>query len=137
MKFNKKFTEVPQSSVSKHPFLMFPFFKNIWTPRLEPTKCLTVFFTTLVLQGYPQGYILSYFYRFLRVLSPSRILAEFSATLCGKNLLSMMFVVLENALNLGIFPHGPVSHSKLQAISFQSLFPKRWRKLWFSLSKFN
>ena len=37
-------------------------------------------FTTLVLQDYPQKYILSYFFKLLRVLSLFRMLAEFSLT---------------------------------------------------------
>ena len=35
----------------------------------------------------------------------------------------MMFTFLEDALNLGIFTHVPVSHSKLQAEHFGNLFP--------------
>ena len=35
----------------------------------------------------------------------------------------MVFTFLENALNLGIFTHAPVRHSKLQAEFFENLFP--------------
>ena len=35
----------------------------------------------------------------------------------------MVFTFLENALNLGIFTHAPVPHSKLQAKFFENLFP--------------
>ena len=58
-------------------FLMF-LLKNIKIHRLEQTSWQTVFFTTLVLQDQPQGYILSYFFKLLRDLS--RILVEFSLT---------------------------------------------------------
>ena len=34
-----------------------------------------------------------------------------------------MFTFLGNALNLGIFTHAPVPHSKLQAEFFENLFP--------------
>ena len=50
----------------------------------------------------------------------------------------MVFTFLENALNLWIFSHAPVPHSKLQVEVFENLFaPRRkWsRKLWFALSK--
>ena len=35
----------------------------------------------------------------------------------------MVFTFLENASNLGIFTHVPVSHSELQAKLFENLFP--------------
>ena len=35
----------------------------------------------------------------------------------------MVFTFLENALNLGVFTHAPVPHLKLQAESFENLFP--------------
>ena len=41
---------------------------------------------------------------------------------------SMVFAFLENALNLGIFTHAPVSHSKLQAEFFENLFPPTAKK---------
>ena len=37
----------------------------------------------------------------------------------------MVFAFLENALNLGIFTHAPVPHSKLQAEVFENLFPPK------------
>ena len=43
-------------------------------------------------------------------------------------------------INLCIFTHTPVPHSKLQVEFFENLFPPRrkgWRKLWFTLWKFN
>ena len=52
----------------------------------------------------------------------------------------MVFTLLENALNLCIFTHTAVHHSKLQAEFFEYLFlPSRkgWSKLWYVLSKFN
>ena len=35
----------------------------------------------------------------------------------------MVFTFWENALNLGVFTHAPVPHLKLQAESFENLFP--------------
>ena len=34
----------------------------------------------------------------------------------------MVFTLLENALNLGIFTHAPVPHSQLQTEFFENLF---------------
>ena len=48
----------------------------------------------------------------------------------GKNFQFMVFTFLENALNLCVFTHAPIPHSKLQAEFFENLFPQRrngWR----------
>ena len=66
--------------------------KNISNPRSRSTKweINIVLITVLVLQEYPQGYILSFIYKLLRALSLSRMLLEFSlrpvySTIVGKN----------------------------------------------------
>ena len=62
------------------------------------------------------------------------------STMWGKFFQFIVFIFLENALNLWIFVYAPVPYSKLQAGFFENLFPpwrKRWRELWFSLTKFN
>ena len=41
----------------------------------------------------------------------------------GKIFKFMVFTSLENALNIGIFTHAPVPHSKLPADIFENLFP--------------
>ena len=41
----------------------------------------------------------------------------------GKNFQLMVFTFLENALNLCIFTHAPVPHSKIQAEFFENLLP--------------
>ena len=46
--------------------------------------------------------------------------------MCGKDF-SIYGVQLENALNLCIFTHCPVPHSKLQVQLFENLFPPRAR----------
>ena len=120
------------------------FFKNISTPRLEPTNgkqcCLpplsfkislkdTSFHISLNSLGFyfsPEC-LLNIFYLYIPQFVG--IIFQF-----------MMFTFLENALNLLLFTHAPVPHSKLQAEFFENLFPlrrKRWRKLWLTLSKFN
>ena len=46
----------------------------------------------------------------------------------GKMLKFMVFAFLENVLNLGIFTHVPVPHSKLQPEFLENLFPQTGRK---------
>ena len=83
----------------------------------------------LALQDYPQGYILSYFYKLPRALSLSpkcllNFLSIFYIPQCvGKVFKFMEFTFLENALTLGIFTHVPV-HSKL-AHKFLSSRPRQ------------
>ena len=101
-------------------------------------------FTTLVLQYWPKGYILSHFFKLPRVFSLQNVYWIFSdlyiPSCVGKIFQFIVFTFLENALNLCIFTRAPVAHSKLQVKFFDNLFPprqKKWRKLWFALSKFN
>ena len=41
----------------------------------------------------------------------------------GKHFKFIVFTFLENPLNIGIFIHAPVPHTKLQAEFFENLFP--------------
>ena len=41
----------------------------------------------------------------------------------GKRFKFIVFTFLENALNIGIFIHASVPHTKLQAEFFENLFP--------------
>ena len=62
------------------------------------------------------------------------------STMCGKFFQFIVFTFPESALNLCIFIHAPVPHSKLQVEFFENLFSRRrkgWRKLWFALLKIN
>ena len=68
------------------------------------------------------------------------MLVEFSLTWCSHHIQFMVFTFQEITLNLCIFTHASIPHSKLQAEFLKNLFParrKRWRKLWFYLLKFN
>ena len=111
-------------------FWCYLFFKNVSTARLEPTKWQTGLFIILVFQNQHQGYILSYFINLLRVLSPSRDLAEFCLTciihdIWGKMLQFMVFTFLENALNLCIFTHTLVPHAQNARQDFlKACFPQ-------------
>ena len=121
---------------------------------------ISVLITTLILQSYPKGYILSYFYKLPRALSLSRMLVAFSLkllypTLCGKCFEFMEFTFLKDALIQAIFTHAPphlklapkVSHPSQKkllilpgSILSKMCFPhsrKGWIKLWFALSKFS
>ena len=75
----KRCTEKPQSSISKHPFSEVPSFSKISQPsgqnqQIGKQCCLRPLFFK------PHGYIFSYCFKLLRVLSLSRMLAEFSLT---------------------------------------------------------
>ena len=111
---NTKCTEKPQSSVSTHPLLRCSlFFKKYLNRQVRTDKLVTTL--VLVLQYYPQWYILSHFFKLLKVLSLSRMLVEFTLT-CMFNHLEeqlfnfMVFTFLENALNLWIYswPNSPI-----------------------------
>ena len=52
------------------------FFKNISTPKFKTNKMVNSVVYRPCPQDYPQGYILSYFFKLLRVLSLSRMLVE-------------------------------------------------------------
>ena len=58
-------------------FLLPTLFWGYLKPQIKLETSI-VSIITLLLQDYPQGYILSYFYKLLRALSFSRMLAEFS-----------------------------------------------------------
>ena len=71
--------------------------------------------TTFVLQDYPQGYILSYFYKPPRAISLARMLVEFLSNFppcVGKIIKFMELTFLENPLIWGIFTR-TTRHSKL------------------------
>ena len=76
LSFTKE-SHLPRTTL-KTPSLFFCeslFFEDISTPRSE---WQTVLITTLVLQDWPQRYILSFFYKFSGALSLSRMVVEFS-----------------------------------------------------------
>ena len=57
------------------------------------------------------------------------MLVEFFLTCVGKIFKFMLFLFLENTLNLRVFNHAPAPHSKLQKDFFENLFHPR-RKGW-------
>ena len=78
---NTKCTKVPQPCISMHPFSDVPFFSKISQPHVTTNKMInSVVYHLCSSQDYPQGYILSYFFKLLRALPLSRILVEFSLT---------------------------------------------------------
>ena len=69
-----------------------------------------------------------YFFKLLGVLSLSRMLVEFSDLCippCVGKIFQFMVFTLENALNLCIFTHCSVPHSKLQIQFLENLFSPR------------
>ena len=138
---NTKWAEVPQSSISTHPFFWCSlFFKNISTARLEPTNgkqcCLRPLSFKISLKDRSFHISLNSLGLYL---SSECLLNLYIPPCLGKNFKFMVFAFLEKTLNLGIFTHAPVHHSELQAEVFENLFLQRkgCRKLWFALSKFN
>ena len=127
---NTKCTEVPQSSISLQPFseVLCFFFLNIWQ------TVVNTMVTSVVYLLCPRAYILSYFIKLLRDLSLSgMVVACMFHQVREKFSEFMVFTFLENALNLHIFTHALIPHSKFQ----DNINIKEWRKLCFNLSKFN
>ena len=111
-------------------FLMFPIFQKYLSSQVTTNKMVNS------VVSHP---CLSYFFKLLRVLFVSRMLVY--STIVWENFFNLWFShSWKNALNICIFTHALVSHSKLQARLFENLFPPRQkgrRKIWFALSKFN
>ena len=134
------YREKPQSSISVHHFSDVASFSKISqpTPSLESTNQQRI--NSVIYHPCPSGLasgIHPYFFKLLRVLSLSKTFVEFSVTCVFQHSKFFQFMVftLENTLNLCIFTHAPVPQSK---ICFpQGPRTKRWRKLWFTLLKFN
>ena len=80
---------MPQFFISMYPFSVAHYFRrylNFFQIRINK---MVNSINTLALQDQSQGYILSYFFKVLRVLPLSRMLVEFSlrlvySTMCGK-----------------------------------------------------
>ena len=100
-----------------------------------------MFFTTLILQDYPQLRVTSFHNSLNSLQDACWILSDLYIPTCVAKMFQFeVFTFPEKALNLCIFTHVPVSHLKLQVKFFENLFStmgKGWRKLWFALSKFN
>ena len=121
-----------------HTFSDIPSFSKISNPNIRTTKLVNSVFYHPCSSRLASGI----HFIFLTDLSLSRMLSLTCILLhVEENFFQfMVFTFLENALNLCIFTHAPVPHSKLQREFFKNLFPprrKRWKKLWFALSKFN
>ena len=103
---------------------MFPFFQKYLNPQVRTNKLVN----SVVYHPCPSRLasgIHPYFFKLLRVLSLSRMLVEFSdlhIPPCAENFVQFMVFTLENALNLAIFTHAPVTCSKLQVQFFDNMF---------------
>ena len=142
---NTKCTEKSQSFDSTHPFLLFPLFQKYLNPQVRTSKLVN----SVVYHPCPSR-LASGIHPFIFIWRPYGftsfqnacwIFSDLYIPPClGKSFQFMVFTFPENALNLCIFTHAPVPHSKLQVEFFKNLFPARrkgWRKLWFALSKLN
>ena len=89
--------------------------------------------TTLVLQDYPQRYILLYSITpegFISLQNACWIFSDlhippYVGKIFAVHNWYLLFTLLKNASNLYIFTHAPVIHSKLQAEFFENLFPPK------------
>ena len=103
------------------------FFKNISTPRLEPTNgkqcCLPPLSFKISLKDTSFHISLNSLGFYLSPECLLNFLWLVYSTMCGKIFQFMVFMFRENALNLCIFAHAPVPHSKLQVEFFENLFP--------------
>ena len=106
---------------------MFPLFQKYLKTQVRTNKLVNSVVYHLCPSILTSG-IHPYFFKLLRVLSLSRMLVQFSVTCIfqhvWENFQFMMFT-LENELNLCIFTHAPVPHSKLLVQFFENLFPPR------------
>ena len=115
---NTKCTKKPQCSISTNPFSDVPSQKYL-NPQIRTNKLVnSIFLPPLSFKISLRGYILSYFFKLLRVLYLQNVCWIFSAlyipTCVGKIFQVVVFTFLENALNLYIFTHAPLPHSKHQ-----------------------
>ena len=120
-------------------FLMFPLFQKDLNPQLRTSKLVN----SVVYHPWPSILALGY------ILISLNSLGFYLCPECFLNFLwlvekSFQFMVFAvgNPLNLWIFTHVLVLHSKLQEEFCEICFPqgprtKGWRKLWFALLKFS
>ena len=108
-------------------FLMFPHFQKYLKPQARTNKLVIKVFYHPCHSRLASGIHLSYFFKLLRVLSLKNACWVFYSNICGKHFPIYVFIFLENALNLYIFTHAPVLHSKLLVEFFENLFPQNGR----------
>ena len=106
---------------------MFPLFQKYLNPQVRTSKLVKSVVYHLCPSILASG-IHPYFFKLLRVLSCSRVLVQFSLTcifhhVWKKNQFTVF--TLENELNLCIFIHVPLSHSKRQVQFFENPFLPR------------
>ena len=124
-----KCTKTPQCSISVHPFSDVSSQKYLNSQVRTNKSGYAVFFTTLVLQDQPQGYILSYFFKllrvlhlqrmFLRVLYLQRMLVEFFLTCIFQHVWEKIFNLqcshswkLHSIYAFICLPHSPTQNSQ-------------------------
>ena len=141
---NTNCTENPQSFISTLLFSDSPSQKYL-NPQVRTNKLIKCFYhpsTSHLTLSFKIIHRNTWFYISLNSLGfylsrdAGRIFYDLHIpTWVGKIFQCMMFTFLQNALNLCMFTHAPVPHSKLQVEVFENYFPPRqkgWRKLWFA-----
>ena len=130
---NTKCIEKPQSSVSMCTlFLVFPLFQKYLNSQVKMKKidkecCLPPLPFKISLRN-TYIHISLNLLGFISLQNACWIFFDLYIPPCvGKLFQFMVFTFLENALNLCIFTHAPVLHSKPQVEFFENLFNLRWK----------
>ena len=106
---------------------MFPLFQKYLNPQVRTRKLVN----NIVYHPCPSRLASGmhhYFFKLHRIFSLSRMFVEFSDLCippCVGKIFQFIVFISENALNLCIFTHCQVPHSKLQVQFFENLFPPR------------
>ena len=108
---------------------MFPLFKKYLNPQVRTNKLVN---SVIVYHSCPSrlasGYILislNFLVLYISLQNACWIFSDLYIPLCVGKIFQFMVFTLERALNLCIFTHTPVPHSKLQVKFFENLFPPR------------
>ena len=124
---NTKRAEKPQSSISSHPISDVPYQNYVNSQVRANRQVHSAFYhhcPSRLVSGIHTSISLNSLWFYL-----SRMLVDFSLTCIfqgvGIIFQFMVFTFLKNALNLFIFTHAAVPHSKFQVEFFENLFPSK------------
>ena len=111
-------------------FLMFPLFQKYLNPQVRANKLVNSFVyhpcpSILASSIHPYPYVFKLLKGFISLQHACWILSDLYIPSRMGKLFQFMVFTLENALNLCIFTHAPVPHSKLQLQFFENLCPRR------------
>ena len=110
--------------------LMFPLFQKYLNPQVRANKLVNSFVyhscpSILASRIHPYPYFFKLLKGFISLQHACWILSDLYIPSRMGKLFQFMVFTLENALNLCIFTHAPVPHSKPQLQFFENLCPSR------------